>query len=100
MVRNGCQPYRSVPAASAVPVSSTSATAHENSDTSSLLPSSRARGTGTASRYRSEPQLASLATVSPWKSATTTMSRKLDETSRTPIGTAHLAISLSLNSIG
>src|SRR5436190_165580 len=34
-------------------------------DTTSFTPSSRARGTGMASRYRRLPQLASLATVSP-----------------------------------
>src|SRR5207302_11217788 len=70
-----------VPASNAVPVSNTSATAQENSETSNLLPSSRARGTGTASRYRNEPELASLATVSPQNSATTTISRNDDETS-------------------
>src|SRR5690606_12282052 len=38
------------------------------------------RGTGAASRYRSDPQLASLATVSPENNATTTTSKKLLET--------------------
>jgi hypothetical protein len=45
-----------------------------------LTPSSRARGTGTASRYRRLPQLASLATVSPAKSANTTTSRNPADT--------------------
>ncbi len=45
------------------------------------MPRSRALGTGIASRYRRLPQLASLATVSPLNSATTTVSRKPEETS-------------------
>src|SRR4030095_11245968 len=46
----------------------------------SFTPSSRARGTGTASRYRRLPQLASLATASPQNNATTTTSRKPADT--------------------
>src|SRR4029079_1021909 len=49
------------------------------SATTSFCRSSRARGTGIASRYRSEDQLASLATVSPQNIATITTSRKPTE---------------------
>src|ERR1700730_6489082 len=78
--RSGCQPNATVPASSAITGRLTTATVEYVSATASFCLSNRARGTGAASRYRSDDQLASLATVSPQNKATATTSRKPAET--------------------
>src|ERR1039458_5950413 len=78
--RSGCQPNATVPASGAITGKLTTATVEYVSATASFCLSNRARGTGAASRYRSDDQLASLATVSPQNKATATTSRKPAET--------------------
>ena len=71
----GAEPKTTVPTTSAQAGSRMLAAKLSPSATTNFCHSSRARGTGIASRYRSEAQLASLATVSPQNSATMTTSR-------------------------
>ncbi len=73
---SGCQPNATVPAISDMTGKLVTATVEYASATTSFCRSSRARGTGAASRYRSDAQPASLATVSPQNRATATTSRK------------------------
>src|SRR4051794_15677708 len=73
--RAGCQPKKTPPTTNAHSGSNAFAATQSEPATMSFCFSSLDLGTGCASRYRRDDQLASLATVSPQNRATTTTSR-------------------------